>query len=60
MSTAAPAAIPTQVVILRSKAAVGPVAAAILAPAATAVFDGNTGIHEFVRDTRHFLGFPCH
>ena len=26
---------------------------------ATAVFAG-TGVHEFVHDTRHLLGFPCH
>jgi hypothetical protein len=26
---------------------------------ATAVFSG-TGVHEFVHDGRHLLGFPCH
>jgi hypothetical protein len=26
---------------------------------ATALFAG-TGIHEFVHDGRHLLGFPCH
>ena len=26
---------------------------------ATAVFAG-TGVHEFVHDGRHLLGFPCH
>lgn len=26
---------------------------------ATAVFAG-TGVHEFVHDARHLLGFPCH
>jgi len=26
---------------------------------ATALFSG-TGIHEFVHDGRHLLGFPCH
>lgn len=26
---------------------------------ATSVFSGM-GIHEFVHDGRHFLGFPCH
>ena len=26
---------------------------------AVAVFDG-TGVHEFVHDARHLLGFPCH
>jgi len=27
---------------------------------ATSVFGANTGIHEFVHDARHLLGFPCH
>ncbi len=27
---------------------------------ATSVFGSNMGIHEFVHDARHFLGFPCH
>ena len=26
---------------------------------ATALFSG-TGVHEFVHDGRHLLGFPCH
>ena len=26
---------------------------------ATSVFNG-VGVHEFVHDARHFLGFPCH
>lgn len=26
---------------------------------AVALFDG-TGVHEFVHDARHLLGFPCH
>ena len=26
----------------------------------TSVFGNNLGIHEFVHDGRHFLGFPCH
>ncbi len=26
---------------------------------AMALFDGN-GVHEFVHDARHLLGFPCH
>jgi hypothetical protein len=26
----------------------------------TSVFGHNLGIHEFVHDGRHFLGFPCH
>jgi hypothetical protein len=28
---------------------------------ATSVFgSSSTGIHEFVHDARHLLGFPCH
>ncbi|HEX3593218.1 MAG TPA: CbtB-domain containing protein [Pseudonocardiaceae bacterium] len=27
---------------------------------ATSVFGGDMHIHEFVHDSRHFLGFPCH
>lgn len=27
---------------------------------ATSVFGANTGIHEFMHDARHLLGFPCH
>jgi hypothetical protein len=27
---------------------------------ATSVFGNHMGIHEFVHDARHFLGFPCH
>ena len=75
MSTAAPSMTPagsaaTPVVIPLSKAAVWLVTAAVLALAvyyfigidqgATSVFGSNTGIHEFVHDARHFLGFPCH
>ena len=26
---------------------------------AVALFDGR-GVHEFVHDARHLLGFPCH
>lgn len=26
---------------------------------AVALFDGS-GVHEFVHDARHLLGFPCH
>jgi Probable cobalt transporter subunit (CbtB) len=27
---------------------------------ATSVFGNSMMIHEFVHDSRHFLGFPCH
>ena len=26
----------------------------------TSLFGHNMMIHEFVHDSRHFLGFPCH
>lgn len=26
----------------------------------TSVFGNSMVIHEFVHDSRHFLGFPCH
>ena len=26
----------------------------------TSVFGADTHVHEFVHDSRHFLGFPCH
>lgn len=71
MSTLASSALPAPVVIPLSRAAVWMVIAAVLALAvyyfigvdqgATSVFgSGSTGIHEFVHDARHFLGFPCH
>ncbi len=27
---------------------------------AVSVFGSDTHIHEFLHDSRHFLGFPCH
>ena len=70
MTTVVPNSAATPVVIPLSKAAVWLVSAAVLALAvyyfigvdqgATSVFGSNTGIHEFVHDARHFLGFPCH
>lgn len=27
---------------------------------AVSVFGSDTHVHEFVHDSRHFLGFPCH
>ncbi|HVT64211.1 MAG TPA: CbtB-domain containing protein [Mycobacteriales bacterium] len=26
----------------------------------TSVFGNTMGVHEWVHDARHFLGFPCH
>jgi Probable cobalt transporter subunit (CbtB) len=70
MSAAVSTTIPTPVVIPLTKAAAWLVTATLLALAvyyfvgvdqgATSVFGSNMGIHEFVHDARHFLGFPCH
>lgn len=71
MSTLAPSALPTPIVIPLSRAGLWLVTAAVVALAvyyfigvdqgATSVFGGtSTSIHEFVHDARHFLGFPCH
>ena len=70
MTSATSTARPTTVVIPLNKAIVTLVTAALLALAAyyfigidqgaTSVFGSSTGIHEFVHDARHFLGFPCH
>ncbi|GAA4673947.1 CbtB domain-containing protein [Gordonia humi] len=27
---------------------------------AVSIFGNDTHIHEFIHDSRHFLGFPCH
>lgn len=27
---------------------------------AVSVFGADTHVHEFIHDSRHFLGFPCH
>ncbi|WOC11198.1 CbtB domain-containing protein [Gordonia sp. MP11Mi] len=27
---------------------------------AVSIFGGDTHVHEFIHDSRHFLGFPCH
>jgi hypothetical protein len=27
---------------------------------ATSIFGSDMHVHEFVHDSRHFLGFPCH
>jgi cobalt transporter subunit CbtB len=70
MNTASSVAVPTPVVIPRNRAAIWLFTAALLGVAvyyfvgvdqgATSVFGSNTGIHEFVHDARHLLGFPCH
>ena len=65
-----PTAIPTPVVVPISRAAIWLIGTALMALAvyyfvgvdqgATSVFGSNMGIHEFVHDARHLLGFPCH
>jgi hypothetical protein len=66
----APAALPTPLVLPLSKAVIWLVSTALLALAvyyfigvdqgATSVFGNDMHIHEFVHDSRHLLGFPCH
>jgi Probable cobalt transporter subunit (CbtB) len=60
----------TPVVISLPKSALWLAVTAILALAvyyfvgidqgATSVFGSDMHLHEFVHDSRHFLGFPCH
>ena len=67
-STTTPAATP--VVLPRTAAILWLVGTAIVALAAyyfigvdegmTSVFGKTLVIHEWVHDSRHFLGFPCH
>ena len=69
-STAAvPTAAATPVVVSASRAAwlVGALLFAFamyyvigIEQGALSVFGGNSYVHEFMHDARHFLGFPCH
>jgi Probable cobalt transporter subunit (CbtB) len=69
-SIPAPAARPTPVVLSVSKAVLWLVGTALIALAlyyfigvdqgAVSGFGSDMHIHEFVHDSRHFLGFPCH
>lgn len=69
-SLSAPTAIPTPVVLPVSKAVLWLVGTTLVALAlyyfigvdqgAYSVFGNDMHIHEFVHDSRHFLGFPCH
>jgi Probable cobalt transporter subunit (CbtB) len=69
-TTAPPTSLPTPVVVSAPKAMLWLVSATLLALAlyyfigvdqgATSVFGSDMHIHEFVHDSRHFLGFPCH
>ena len=76
MSTSTPtsAAIPTSaatpIVLPISRSVVWLVGTAVLAllayyfigvdEGATSIFGNSAVVHEFVHDSRHFLGFPCH
>jgi hypothetical protein len=65
-----PQSLPIPVVVPVSRAMLWLAGAALLALAmyyfigvdegATSVFGNSMVIHEFVHDSRHFLGFPCH
>jgi hypothetical protein len=65
-----PTAVPAPVVVPAARAVLLLGATAMLAlvayyfvgvdQGALSVFGNDTHIHEFVHDSRHFLGFPCH
>jgi hypothetical protein len=66
----APSAISTPIVIPAGRAVLWLGGAIVLAlllyyfigvdQGATSVFGGDHHVHEYVHDSRHFLGFPCH
>jgi len=67
--TTAPAVVATPIVVSAGRAAwlVGALFFAFamyyvvgIEQGALSVFGGNTYVHEFMHDARHFLGFPCH
>ncbi len=68
--TTIPAPAATPVVLPVSKAVLWLAGAVLVALAlyyfigidegATSVFGNSMVVHEFVHDSRHFLGFPCH
>jgi hypothetical protein len=69
-SMTSPVSAPAPVVVPAVRAAAWLVGSAVAALAvyyfvgvdqgALSVFGSDTHIHEFVHDSRHFLGFPCH
>jgi hypothetical protein len=69
-SLSSPAAIPTPVVLPATKAVFWLIGTALIAmmvyyfigvdQGAYSVLGKDMHIHEFVHDSRHFLGFPCH
>jgi hypothetical protein len=66
----APTAVPAPIVVPATRAVfllAGTALLALLAyyfvgidQGAVSVFGSDTHLHEFVHDSRHFLGFPCH
>ena len=69
-SLPAPHAVPAPIVVPAARAVFLLAGTALLAllvyyfvgvdQGAISVFGSDTHIHEFVHDSRHFLGFPCH
>lgn len=70
MSTPIPTSTATPIVLPISRSVawlVGTAALALLVyyfigvdEGATSIFGNSMVVHEFVHDSRHFLGFPCH
>jgi hypothetical protein len=70
VSTPIPSSAATPIVLPISRSVVWLVGTAVLAllvyyfigvdQGATSVFGNSMVVHEFVHDSRHFLGFPCH
>jgi hypothetical protein len=68
--TPTPTTVTTPVVVPAARAILWLGAAALLAllvyyfvgidQGAVSVFGSDMHVHEFVHDSRHFLGFPCH
>jgi Probable cobalt transporter subunit (CbtB) len=69
-SISVPTSAPTPVVLPLRKAIMWVVGTLLVAFAAyyvigveqgaVSMFGGDTHVHEFLHDARHFLGFPCH
>ncbi|MBS2532905.1 CbtB-domain containing protein [Catenulispora sp. NF23] len=70
VSSPAPTSVPTPLVVSATKARLwigGALLFGLLAyyfigvdQGAVSVFGSDMHIHEFVHDSRHLLGFPCH
>ena len=69
-SISSPTAVATPVVVPAARAVLWLGATAVLAllvyyfvgvdQGATSIFGSDMHVHEFVHDSRHLLGFPCH